>query len=135
MKIHLKEKYNNYKDFITRTIERQVNVREQITRDKSLPSLLNEDNKYQNVIKNYLESREMKKNHENQNNNKDLHNMKLEKTKINIHPFQITNKIKHINSKKNKFINSSLMSVSKNNSLSRNSSLFKLNKVNEKKKK
>ena len=134
MKIHLKEKYNNFHDFITRTVERQVNIREKIIRDKSLPSLLNEDNKYQNIIKNYLESREMKKNHENQNNNKDLHNMKLEKTKINIHPFQITNKIKHINSKKNKFINSSFMSISKNNTLSRNSSLFKLNKVNEKKK-
>ena len=131
MKINLKEKYNNFNDLITRTLEKQVNVREKITRDKSLPSLLNEDNKYQNVIISYLESREMKKNHENQNN---LHNIKLEKTKINIHPFQINNKIKKINSKKNKFISSSLISISKNNTLSRNSSLFKLNKVSEKKK-
>ena len=132
MKNHLRENYEKFISMIKNIIEKQIIIRKKLNKERSLPILFTDNEKYQNLIHNYLKSKSSTKNTQN-NFNKQLINdsqKKSKKAKL-LQPFKLYKKQLYKNNS-----NSNLLST-KNNSISRNLSMKDLseikNKINKKK--
>ena len=123
MKNHLRENYDKFISMIKSIIEKQIIIRKKLNKERSLPILFTDNEKYQNLIHNHLKSKSSTKNTQN-NFNITINHKKFDKTKL-LQPFQLyKNKLYKNNT------NSNLLST-KNNSMSRNLSVndLSVNKI------
>ena len=127
MKNHLRENYDKFISMVKSILEKQIIIRKKLNKERSLSILFTDNEKYQNLINNYLKSKSSVKNTQN-NFNKNLkkeNKNKFEKTKL-IKTFKLyKNQLYKSNS------NSNLLST-KNNSMSRNLSMNDISVINKK---
>ena len=93
MKNHLRENYDKFISMIKSIIEKQIIIRKKLNKERSLPILFTDNEKYQNLIHNYLKSKSSTKNTQN-NFNKQLINdsqKKSKKAKL-LQPFKLYKK-------------------------------------------